>query len=312
MSTTPAAIPIFLARLVDDAAIFPPGNADLRSALEAHREHQRAPYANLVGPFVVSDVRIPALIALRETAEPGRSEPAEPLPVTVVVTGGAGAIEGAVRWVTGTDQLALRSLEFALRDEEDLVHNARRVTTAIDQLLADGHLGDDVDLYVEPPRLLDGSAPSYPWLGALDEVAAGDYRLKFRTGGTRADAFPSSAELATCIESALDRELPFKCTAGLHRASRHRDDATGFEHHGFLNVLLATRAGLDGESPADLLEESGPEALTGRLDAVGPDALASTRRWFTSFGSCSVLEPLEDLHDLGLLPDLPDLPEERS
>jgi len=29
--------------------------------------------------------------------------------------------------------------------------------------------------------------------------------------------------------------------------------------------------------------------------------LAGARRWFTSFGSCSVAEPLADLRELGLL-----------
>ena len=46
--------------------------------------------------------------------------------------------------------------------------------------------------------------------------------------------------------AALDRETPFKCTAGLHNAVRHRAADTGFEHHGFLNVLLATRQAFDG------------------------------------------------------------------
>ena len=104
-----------------------------------------------------------------------------------------------------------------------------------------------------------------------------------RTGGATGDSFPSSGELAACIAAALDRELPFKCTAGLHNALRHRDDESGFEHHGFLNVLLATRAS---------------------IDETGSGGLVSARRWFTSFGSCSVLEPLQDLVELDLLPDL--------
>ena len=37
-----------------------------------------------------------------------------------------------------------------------------------------------------------------------------------------------------------------------------------------------------------------------RLLAYSVEALASARRWFTSFGSCSVLEPLEDLLDRAL------------
>ena len=46
-------IPPEYTALVDDAAIFPPGNAPLEEAVPAHREHRAAPYGDLVGPFVV-------------------------------------------------------------------------------------------------------------------------------------------------------------------------------------------------------------------------------------------------------------------
>jgi len=277
--------------LVDDASIFPPGDAPLPAAVSAHRAHQKAAYADLVGPFVVSDVALPELIALR---------PVVTLPVTVVVTGGAGAMEPAVRWAQRAAELELRSVEIALRDELDLVHNARRVVAAADQL-------DGFALAVEPPRLF-GQPPSRSWLEALDELAASDLRLKFRTGGVDADDFPPAAELAACIESALDRELKFKCTAGLHHALRHREHSTGFEHHGFLNVLLATRASLDGAvagDVVDLLEERDATVVTELIRHTGEDKLVSARSWFASFGSCSVLDPLQDLVALGLLPDLP-------
>lgn len=285
--------------LVDDAAIFPPGNAPLPAAVEAHREHRSSSYADLVGPFVVSDLRLPDLL---DTV----SDDVEPLPVTVVVSGGAGALEGAVRWATRSGALELRGLEIALRDDDTgaIVNNARRILTAVDQLVAAGELDDDVPVYVEPPRLY-GAPPTPGWLGALDEIAAADHRLKLRTGGVDADAFPAAHELAASVEAALDREAAFKCTAGLHNALRHRDEETGFEHHGFLNVLLATRAALDSapiDEVAALLEETDAAALKTTLGKVGDDALASARRWFTSFGSCSVLEPLEDLVDLELLP----------
>ena len=161
-----------------------------------------------------------------------------------------------------------------------------------------------------PPRLY-GAPPTPGWLGALDEIAAMDHRLKFRTGGADADAFPAAHELAASIEAAIDREVAFKCTAGLHHALRHRV-SEGFERpvdqHGFLNVLLATRATLDSagiDEVAAVLEEQDPAALTARLRDVGEPGLESARRWFRSLGSCSVLEPLEDLVDLDLLPDLP-------
>ena len=127
-------------------------------------------------------------------------------------------------------------------------------------------------VFAEPPVPRD--SPSHGWLAALDELAAREIHLKFRTGGASADLFPTSAQLAVCIEAALDRELPFKCTAGLHNAVRHRDEETGFEHHGFLNVLLATRTSLDGGDP----ERSGASARGDRRNGARRTDLRRRRR----------------------------------
>lgn len=294
MTTDPEVVPAFLQAFVDDAAIFPPGNAPLEQAVADHRGHRSAAYADLVGGFVVSDVKVADLGRLVEPVEGTDG----PLAINLVVTGGAGAIEPAVTWASRAAGLSLRALEFALRDEDDLARNARRVVQVVDALGPDL---DDVTVFVEPPNPRGG--PQASWLEALDELAARELHLKFRTGGTSTEAFPTSAELADCLEAALDRELAFKCTAGLHHAVRHRDEETGFEHHGFLNVLLATRASLDGggaEEVARLLDETDREAVAERL-REDPGTAARTRRWFTSFGSCSVLEAHEDLVDLGLL-----------
>jgi hypothetical protein len=97
--------------------------------------------------------------------------------------------------------------------------------------------------------------------------------------------------LAACIDAALDHELPFKCTAGLHRAIT-QDGA-----HGFLNVLAATVASLEGGDVAGALRETDPEVLT----AVTRDEGERGRRWFHSFGCGLVLEAHEDLVELGLM-----------
>jgi len=285
------AVPKYLTAFVDDAAIFPPASTELEQAVTEHFAHRSSEYADLVGGFVVSDVKVADLAKFVST---GSTDVA----VNLVVTGGAGAIEPAVTWVSRSEGLTLRALEFALRDEEDLAHNAQRLVHVMDSL---GDVLDDVTVFAEPPNLRGD--PSHGWLSALDELATREIALKFRTGGLTEDLFPSSSQLATCIESALDRELPFKCTAGLHHAVRHRDETTGFEHHGFLNVLLATRASLDGGRPdevAEVLDDTDGDALAARLTA-DPALAGRTRRWFTSFGSCSVLEAHEDLVELGLM-----------
>jgi hypothetical protein len=297
-AAAPLSIPEPYRLLVDDAAVFPPGSSPLDDAVPAHRRHLRSPYADFVGPFVIDDARLPPLLDILRR---DRSE--DPLGVAVVVTGGAGAIEPAVQWASRAEEVALDAVEVALRDEADLAYNAGRVVTMLDRLQSDGRLGEDARQYVEPPRLF-GADPAHSWLGALDELAAADLRLKFRTGGVDADAFPSARELATCLGAAVDRELRFKCTAGLHHALRHRDAATGFEHHGFLNLIAATRATLDSASVEDvarILEEQSAESVLALLAEAGDAGLVSARRWFTSFGACSVREPLDDLIGLGLL-----------
>ena len=150
----------------------------------------------------------------------------------------------------------LVALEVALREEDDLARNAQRVCSALDAI---EDSVADVEVFVELPRTLGVPGPG--WLGALDELAMRELTVKFRTGGATAEAFPSAAELAAAITAALDRELPFKCTAGLHHALRHTDPESGFEHHGFLNVLAATRASLDGGDTEAALEERDPDRL---------------------------------------------------
>lgn len=279
--------PAWLTGFIDDAAIFPPGNLPLDRAVAEHREHRAAEYAGLLGGFVVSDLRLPELIDIAD-----ERDDETPLPVNVVVTGGAGAIEGAVRWAARASTLTLRAVEFALRDEDDLAHNARRAITALDRV---DELGDAL-VHLEMPPLR--GEPTHRWLAALDEVAARGFSVKFRTGGVEQAAFPTCAELGAAIEAVLDRELTFKCTAGLHHAVRHHDPVTGLTHHGFLNVLRATRAALDGVDCSEVLAAESAEAL---LEDFDPDEAERTRRWFTGFGSCSVLEPHDDLVELGLV-----------
>lgn len=271
--------------LVDDAAIFPPGEVPLPEAVRAHSDHATQWFADLVGSFVVPDTRI--------------GEVEADLPLSVVVTGGAGGIDPAARLAQRRGR-RLAGLEIALRDLDDLAGNARRVVAAVDHAQAEGHLDEEVPVFVELPQ----ADVTFGWQSAADEVAAAGHHLKFRTGGVQEHLFPTAAQLAAWIDAALERETPFKCTAGLHHAVRHTDTATGFEHHGFLNVLVAT-AQLDaapgGDDAVGLLEQRDAGRLLSQAHALGWDRLGQDRRWLTSFGSCSVTDPVADLISLGLL-----------
>jgi hypothetical protein len=288
--SNPEALPAPWRGLIDDAAIFPPGDAALPDALAAYDARRDEWYADLVGSFVVTDVRVPEVRA----AAGSRT-----LPLSIVVTGGAGAIAGALGLAARADH-PVAGLEIALRDPDDPPGAARRVVAACDAARGEGLLDDATPVYVEIPHV--GSTAG--WLAAADVLAENEFRLKFRTGGLEPHLFPAAHALARWIDAALDRETPFKCTAGLHHAVRHTS-AEGLgepvDRHGFLNVLLATRRAFDGATTADVV------AILERRDGAGLAAdardadLAGARRWFTSFGSCSVREPLDDLVSLGLV-----------
>jgi hypothetical protein len=280
--------------LIDDAAIFPPGDAALPDAVAAYTARREEWYADLVASFVVTDVRI---AEVRAAAGGGA------MPLSIVVTGGAGAIAGALGLAAKAGN-PLAGLEVALRDPDDPAGAARRVVAACDAARSEGLLDDDTAVYVEIPEV--GSPTG--WLAAADVVAENEFRLKFRTGGPEPQLVPAPGTLAHWIDAALDRETPFKCTAGLHRAVRHSStEGPGqpvdqpIDQHGFLNLLLATRQAFDGATTAEVVATLERRDGGGLAADAGNADLAGARRWFTSFGSCSVREPLDDLIALGLV-----------
>lgn len=261
--------------VLDDAAIFPPGNLPLPDAVRAHLAHGVAPYADLVGPLVVSLADLPAL------AEATADLPAGSIALSVTVP--APALAGDVLdRVRGIRAVRLAALEVAVPEGVA----ATDVVPVLDAALA----GADATAYVELPRDERRDA-------LVAELARSSYRAKLRTGGVRADLHPDEAELAGAVVALVRSGVRFKATAGLHHALRNTDPATGFEQHGFLNLLAATAAAGHGagvEEVAAILAERDARRL--------PRAPEATL--FGSIGTCSITEPVDELTDLGLLPEV--------
>ncbi|WP_354643128.1 hypothetical protein [Kitasatospora camelliae] len=261
-------VPALFKGLFDDAAVFPPGDLPTAEAVPAHRAHRAAWYATAVGPFLIGAGRLGEL----------RDLPDGPLPVGLVLPGGSAQLAPALSAAEGLDVV---TVELAATDVPGAV-------AALDR-----HLPHGMTAAVELPRGAGLQA-------SLDALAGTPYRAKYRTGGLTAEAFPDTAELAAFLSGCAERGVPYKCTAGLHHAVRHTDPVTGFEHHGFLNVLLASLAG-DRKVAADVLEERSGTVLAGAVGELADHQVGYIRRFFTSFGTCSIAEPLADLADLGLL-----------
>ncbi|WP_042430177.1 hypothetical protein [Streptacidiphilus anmyonensis] len=293
-------VPPLFAGLCDDAALFPPGNAPVAEAVPAHRNHRGSWYAPLVGPFLVGADKIAEVgAAVEETGDA-----VLPLDVTLVVRGGpsglAAALEETAKWAG----LHLVGVELGPDGDGSMAEAAARGCAVLDRELPGQHVFGAVELRRDPAAW-GGKGANGALELALDVIAASPYRAKYRTGGLESQAFPSAEELAAFITACASRELAFKCTAGLHHAVRYVDPATGFTHHGFLNILLATHfavQGADAVAVAEVLADHGAEGLAAVAADLTDDQVERARRAFTAYGTCSVLEPLEDLTDLGLLP----------
>ena len=276
--------------LVDDAAMFPPGSAEVAEALAAHREYRRSWFAPLVGPLVVSDQKLAALgRAVQRVADP-TDLTTEDLEVSVVTTSGpAGLVDLAG---PSPARLRLRAVESALRDPDDLAGDASRLVAAA------GVLEAGVEMFVELPY-------ARGWERAVEVVAAAGLLGKLRTGGPAPADTPSTTRLAHQLSVLVEADLPFKATAGLHHAwptPGPQPDRPG--QHGFLTLLAAVDALAGGASVADaaeLLAGGEQAAVLGALASWSGTRADGVRRRLRSFGCCGVVDPLADLVALGLL-----------
>ncbi|MFZ2176391.1 MAG: hypothetical protein WAW17_20590 [Rhodococcus sp. (in: high G+C Gram-positive bacteria)] len=274
-------IPSLFVGLCDDAALFPPGNAPLPDALPAHAVHLASGYADLVGPLVFPVSR------LGELAE----HKVHDLELSLTAPGGPEAVTAALDTIAAIDGASLVALEIAPRAEQ----SALDFFTALEALPA---AVADLDIFVEVPR--GERRPDF-----LEALRGSPFAAKFRTGGVVAEAYPDERELAEALHTVVSDGTHFKATAGLHHAVRNTDPVTGFEQHGFLNLMLATRHALGGAGSTQVaaaLAERDGGVLARELTDLSAEVVDAVRRSFRSFGTCSVLEPLEDLMALGLVP----------
>ncbi len=274
-------------RLFDDASLFPPASLAMPDAVTGHLRHQQAWYRDMSGPFVCADSKIIQLSAALTAANVAE------LDLALVLPGGADSLDAAVDAVFADPRLRLRAVEVAA--DRQAANTGAAVAKLVARLDETPLAGANAFAEIPPAQLTSD---------AVHALAEHRYLAKLRTGGVTADAFPDERTLARCLVLLADQRLAFKCTAGLHHAVRHRADDTGFEHHGFLNVLLAVVAALEGADIPDvahMLADQDANRVASEVSDLSPDAAADARSLFTSFGTCSTDEPITDLVTLGLV-----------
>lgn len=277
----PRGIPPLFARLVDDAALFPPGSAQVDHAVNAHLAARTGEYSGVLGPMLCQASRLAELIT-----ELAKAKPAEPVPLSLVCDTGLGGVPKALSIIEGRQELlALRMVEMPAPSDVDDVW-LERVSEFVPE---------DVIRVVEPRRSPEG------WLDGIKRVAEHGCWPKLRTGGPTSESVPPVDVVADFLATVSTLSVPFKTTAGMQTAVRGADPATGFMQHGFLNLLVATARCLSGKDVRDALESADGDALAAEAGSLSDAAATAVRDVFASYGSCSLTDPVTDLEGLGLL-----------
>lgn len=219
--------------ILDDGSLLGlpgPAAAALPRTLRAHAAAREAAGGDSVAALAVSEHDLTHL---------GTGD----LPLHLAVSGGAGALEAALRWATeqGSERVTLRRVSVRMRGEADLAHQARRILTVLDSVT----LPDDLAVHAAPPEPTGGLSPA--WLSALDELATREVGL----------LLPARAPwTGAAVDAALDRELPMAFT--------------GESAEDVVTAMTTVRTQLAGEPPPeDWLRED-------------PELAARTRRWCTA------------------------------
>ena len=301
-----AALRSLLARSIDYAGLFPPCSLELEPAIKNQAAYVRSAENWMLASFVLPVSRLneaaPFLDAfnsdypMRVSAlGPGEENPAK------FKTALANIVQEIRRFQsTHHGRAQVEQLEMALPKD------------GIDASLIDSIASEVAALKIktfwEAPAAMAAKV-----IKLLQERAMSD-RLgcKLRTGGVKADAFPSTAAVAGALAAAVSHKVPIKFTAGLHHPVRKHRDEVGTKMHGFLNVLgagvMAAEHGWNAEQCAAMLESEEPgdfrfsdDTFSWRDWSITPNRIEQFRTIVTSFGSCSFNEPREDLRFLRLL-----------
>jgi hypothetical protein len=304
-------VPPLLARILDDAALVSPGPRPVMAdVLDAYLDVRAGEYGGLLGALVVPVSRLQEFVAVLV-----KRRPASPVPITLSVDTGLGGVPKALSLTTSRSALlATGTVEMPAPHDVDSVW-LERVTEFVP---------DDVVAVVEPRRPdVDGSDD---WIAGVRRVVGHGCRPKLRCGGDRAGVFPGVTDVSRFLAVVATAGRSFTASIGLQGAARHVDPATGFDHHGWLNLVVAVSRALrsvpptivggpdDGGAgeasapPAELvdavraaLETTDADALAAEVAEVDDRTAARVRAHLSSLGSTAPADQGAEMARLGLV-----------
>ncbi len=314
-----ASVRTLMGGLIDYAGLFPPSKLPMGQATENYAKYLRAEHADFVGRFICP---VPKLEELSKEA-------AIVMPGTYATSGYPEHADSIEPWqisgiIIGDLQENLEMI-YRFNEHHDDEANGLALVDAIEMRVSSA---DEIDEALEIiPEMID-TAFEVPQdiimngdpRGLIAAMSGSGVLAKIRCGGVEPSMFPSCENIANFMIACKNASVLFKCTAGLHHPIRSEQALTYEENpprgimHGFVNVYIAAAYVLSAKTPdlntaVGILEEMDPKAfifneqgVIHKKTRISTVQLGQMREGFaTSYGSCSIDEPIADLKTIGLL-----------
>ncbi|MFK7759105.1 MAG: hypothetical protein AB8C13_04055 [Phycisphaerales bacterium] len=318
-TTLMSSVETLMGGLIDYAGLFPPSKLPMGRATENYAKYLRAEHADFVGRFICP---VPKLGELTK-------EGAMLMPGTHATSGYPEHLGVLEPWqisgiIVGDLKENLNAIYEFNEHHDDEAHGLALVDAIEMRVSSSDEIDEALELIPEmidaafeiPQDIIMTGDPR----GLIASLSGSGVMAKIRCGGVEPSMFPTCENIAQFMLACKNAKVPFKCTAGLHHPIRseqnltYEDDSPRGVMHGFINVYFAAAYVRSAKNPKldtlmGMLEETKPNAFAfsehgikhGAVQ-ISSDELAQTREGFaTSYGSCSVDEPINDLKAMGLL-----------
>jgi hypothetical protein len=298
-----------MSSVIDYAGLYPPAQLEPSVVVRHYTDLISSPRAWMLGRLVWPADKLPQLSELAQGNAPCVEPPAtEGAWAITCVLSPAGTPECAHDLAAVSDFNERHSSEGEPAMRIDSLEMRAGTASAVERCVA--ALPEDLFPYFEVALESDPR-------GVIAALVGEEAGVKFRTGGTTPQAHPAAGDLARGILAAAAAGVPWKATAGLHRALCHFNQAAGAKQFGFLNVLLgaamaqARRIDIEGLTAFLTVEsmegiEFSERAVAWQGIRVSREEILDARaRLAHSFGSCSFDEPWEDLVAMELVRAVP-------
>lgn len=306
----------FLSRLIDYAGLFPPASLPLDTAIRNFAAYRSGKDAWMLGRLIIPAARLDELQPYVPLFDKG-----EPLAISALGRKSANGEAGLEALRADFENIDAFCSRFQNKVKVEVLEVPLPALVPTRELLAaisDQIVQRGMSAFCEVPLLGNGQrdlSETLEIIAAHNAETGIHLGVKLRTGGVKAEDFPTPEQIAAVMIGCRDRGIPMKFTAGLHHPLRMYREEVQTCMHGFINVfaagMLAHVYKLDVATTAEILADEAPsgflvteEGLAWRSLKLARSQIEHLRQTaFCSYGSCSFDEPREDLRALGVLSD---------